>query len=99
MDAPITQDQLYDLAGRYFAHATTAQIPEKIWLDCYVAAGQWYLRATWSSGFTTLGIVRLAALSVALDELYGTELIPVCYPSDAPWDEFEEANRRLNDVW
>jgi hypothetical protein len=97
--SPITQEQLAEHAGAYFAYATVEEVPEKLWLDCYVPANQWYIRAVFSSGLSTISLVRLAALAVALSERYKVELVPVAYAENCDWEELEARNAALNEVW
>lgn len=100
MDAiPITMEQLAREAGKWFYGLTLPEVPAKLWLDAHAATGQIYLRATFDQkGMTTKARVRLQGLAVALDGLYGTELITVAYPEDHTWEEIDDMNRALNRV-
>lgn len=97
-EIPITQEQLAEEAGRWFAGASLEDIPAKLWLDCHVATGQLYLRGTFDKGVKPLTIARMAGLAVALDEIHGTDLIPVAYHHDHTWEEIEGWNQALNRV-
>jgi len=96
--APITKEQLAQVAGQYFLYAETQDIPEKLWLDVYVAGNQCYLRAIFAERASYLSLARLSALAASVDELYGTQLVAVAYTSDMSWEEIEDNNRRLNRV-
>jgi len=96
--APITKEQLAEVAGRYFLYADTQDIPEKLWLDVYVAGNQCYLRAIFSKRAGSLSFRMLSAVAKAIDRLYGTKLVAVAYTSDMTWEEIEDNNRRLNRV-
>ena len=99
MDAdPITKEQLAEQAARFFLYAETDDIPEKLWIDMYVAGEQCYLRAIFSTRTTFLSLARLAGLAAAVEEVYDTPLIPVAYMTDMSWQEIEDNNRRLNQV-
>lgn len=98
-EIPITMEQLAQEAGRWFAGVSLPEVPAKLWLDCYAATGQIYLRATFDNGGrTTKAMLRLQGLAVSLDLLYGTELITVAYPADMEWDAIEALNLILNRV-
>lgn len=97
-EIPITQEQLAEEAGRWFAGASLDDIPAKLWLDCHVATGQLYLRGTFEKGVKPITVARLTGLAVALDEIHGTELIAVAYCHDHTWEEIEALNRILNRV-
>jgi hypothetical protein len=94
----ITQEQLAKTAAVYFSKADLDDVPAKLWLDYYQAADQLYLRACFDKGLKPISLVRLGAVATALDEIYGTELIPVAYDGDHEWDEVEAWNRTLNEV-
>lgn len=97
-EIPISQEQLAQEAGRWFAGATIDDIPAKLWLDCHAATGQLYLRGTFDKGVRPITIARMSGLAVALDEAHGTELIPVAYRQDHTWEEIEGWNQALNRV-
>jgi hypothetical protein len=37
-DSPITMDQLATEAGRFFRTASLADVPAKLWVDCYAGS-------------------------------------------------------------
>ena len=87
---PISQGQLAHEAGKWFHSVTLPEVPAKLWLDYYPGGPQLYLRATFDNGgCTNRAILRLMGLSVALDGLYGTEILPVAYTSDHSWEDIE----------
>lgn len=99
-DAPITMEQLASEAGRFFRSASLHEVPAKLWVDCYASADppQFYLRATFDRHASTASLVRLAALTAALEEKHALPLVMVAYDEDQTWEEIEEANRVLNRV-
>ncbi len=94
----ITQEQLAHTAALYFSRASLEDVPAKLWLDYYKAADQLYLRAAFDHGIKPISLVRLGAVATALDEIYGTELVPVAYDRDYDWGEVEEWSQALNRV-
>lgn len=87
---PILPEQLAKEAGKWFGSLPAAEVPAKLWLDYYPGAPQLYLRATFDKGgCTSRARLRLLGLSVSLDWIYGTEILPVAYFEDHTWEEIE----------
>lgn len=99
-DGPITMEQLAQEAGKYFRTAALADVPAKLWVDCYAACDppQFYLRASFDHRVSNSSLVRLAALTASLEEHHRLALVLVAYGEDRPWEEIEQANRDLNAV-
>jgi len=98
MEQPISKDELAKLAGAYFLRARPEDVPAKLWLDCYWAAEQVYLRATFDTKLCNAKLVRLKALAQGLTAAYGIGVVAVAYPDDADWDEVEARADALNAV-
>jgi hypothetical protein len=92
----VTKEQLAELANGVFTGADADDIPEKLWLDEYVAGDQLYLRGTFTRSASVTALALLVALARTVDQTYGTDLVVVLYVDDLEWEELEERNRRLN---
>lgn len=95
---PITMEQLAKTASRFFLSADLRDVPAKLWVDCYWATSQVYLRATFERSYTNAGLIRLAGLKHVLEREHSVELVVVVYAKDMSWDEAELTSDRLNAV-
>ena len=87
----ITKEALAAAAGMYFLGTKSDKdIPLKLWINTARLLETSYLRACFDPGAArTSSIIRLAALSVHLSELFDCELIPVYYVGDHEWSEVD----------
>lgn len=92
----VTKEQLAELANAVFTGADSDDIPDKLWVDEYVAGGQLYLRGTFTRSASVTALALLVALARTVDQTYGTDLVVVLYVDDLEWAELEERNRLLN---
>lgn len=87
----ITKESLAQAAGMYFLGTKSDKdIPLKLWINTARLLETSYLRACFDPGAArTSSIIRLAALSVHLSELFDCDLVPVYYVGDHEWAEVD----------
>jgi hypothetical protein len=92
----IDRETLAKLAAVAFHGDELADIPEKIWVDCY--EGVAFVRASWATGLTAHRTNCLEELRDMVALAYQVDAVAVAYWRDLPWDQINQMAQELQGV-